>query len=68
MSIIPLIDLPSPNAHKLTAAELSAIFAQFVQVPQFAALLVATDLSVLPKAQPTTPGLPWNNGGFVCVS
>jgi len=37
MSLIPPVDLLTPNAHKLTAAELNAIFTQFVQVPQFGA-------------------------------
>ena len=67
MSIIPLVDLPSPNAHKLTAAELNAIFAQFVQVPQFGQAFL-TWFNALPTTLPATAGVPWNNGGTLAVS
>jgi len=67
MSLIPLVDLPAPGAHKLTAAELNAIFAQFVQGSQFGTAFL-TWFSALPTTLPTTAGVPWNNSGTLAVS
>ena len=67
MTLIALVDLPAPGAHRLTAAELNLIFAQFIQVPQFGAVLLSW-FQTLPTSPPTTNGLPWNNGGIVTIS
>lgn len=67
MSLIPLVDLPFPGAHRLTAAELNMIFAQFVQVPQFSAAFLVWFLA-LPINPPATSQSPWNNGGILTVT
>ena len=67
MSLIALVDLPTPGAHRLTAAELNLIFAQFVQVPQFGAAFVSW-FSTLPTNPPITAQSPWNNSGTLAVT
>ena len=67
MGLIPSVDLPMPGAHRLTAPELNAIFAQFMQVSQFGAVFVSW-FQTLPTSPPTINGIPWNNGGIVTIS
>lgn len=67
MSLIALVDLPAAGAHRLTAAELNAIFAQFVQVPQFGAAFLSWFIT-LPTTPPTASQSPWNNGGMLTVT